>query len=270
VKNYNAVCAAPFASMALAALFVSLLQPCCSTVSPSSGDGDQSTSEPLVLADIHTSSEYYDYAADSFVADTCLCISIACIGSPMPRVQSVLLDGNELTMHSTSDVYLGFMRAYARNVDLYSAKTLSVVTDGGTASAQCAVPPLPPYVVSPPYGSQLTRGTDQLFEFDGACEYYRLRFSFMHNAMFGVSSFEVILDTIVTAPSFILPGRFTDSTRSNNLYVAVKGYNGALPFQKGALANMTGSAYGFVYAYNTFNNSWDSEAVFSFPNATIP
>jgi hypothetical protein len=221
------------------------------------------------MATITTSSQYYNYAADSFVNEICLKISTACIGTPMPLIKNVLLDGQELTMHSTSDVYLGLMNGYARGVDLYTTKTLMVVTDRGTATAQCAVPTVPPWVVTPAFGVRLTRGKDQVFKLEGACKYYHLLFTHQNGSQYNLSSF-VLLDTIVASASFVLSGRSIDSIQFDVLNVAVQGYNGELPFRKGAFANMTGSAYGFLYAYNTFNNSWDNPAKFPLATANSP
>jgi hypothetical protein len=269
VQNHRRQCNISSALRTLAAVLFSALLPCCSVAPPTSGISSPNTIEPCIWAAVTTSSEYYDFVADSFLNDTCLSISVACIGTPMPLIQSVLLDGQAVTMHAPFDMYIGVMKGYARVVDLYSTKTLKVVTDRGTASARCAVPAVPPWVVTPAYGVQLTRGNDQLFTLDGACEYYHFLFTGQSSSPYGLSPL-VILDTIATSASFVLPGRFTDSIQGNGLTVAVKGYNGELPFLKGALANMTGSAYGFLFATNTFNNSWDSPAIFTLSPANVP
>ncbi len=226
-------------------------------------DTTAGATDPLVLVNITNTGSVYNEQLDSMVQDTCIDINVACLGSPMPRVLRVLVDGQDLALLPYISAQLGFIRCYARGRDIYKPFTLAVITDRGTASTDCAVPSIPPYIVSPPFGSRLARGADQLFELDGKAEWYRWKFT-VNLPGNSWSTESVLLDTVVSTPALLLPGALTAGISVIDMYVAVEGYNGSLPFQKGAVANMTGDAYGFAYAHNEFSSSWSRTAEYTF------
>lgn len=245
----------------------------CQVAEPSSpvnaSPPEGNDADPVILADIYNTSSVYDPDIDSTIRDTCLEIHLACIGSPMPVVQQIFIDGKELQLRPYFNDQLGFVQTYAFSNDIYKPFIIKVVTSRGTASASCGIPPVPPYIISPPYGVQLQRGVDQTFEIVGNADFYRCLFTFGHYSN-GYTRTDALLDTIVSSVPFILRGSFTADLQATTLEVAIKGYNGSLPFQKGATANMEGNAYGFAYAHNEFNESWNSRAEYSFPDLQQP
>lgn len=234
------------------------------TIAPAIGN-DGTNTDPFIIVEILTSDGYYKPINDSFVPDTCLCFNVACVGSPMPIIQAIEVDDTPLTLVSRSFNYLGMMTGYLINVDIYKDIAIAVVTDRGTVTGHCSVPKIPPYIVSPNFGAVLTKGADQLFQFNGTCNYYHIRFLTGNNNLYGSTPApQILLDTIITMASFLLPSSILDTLNAGSLDVALQGYNGELPFRVGAKANMTGNGtYGFVYAHNAFDNSWDSPDFFS-------
>ncbi|OGK04332.1 MAG: hypothetical protein A2487_02175 [Candidatus Raymondbacteria bacterium RifOxyC12_full_50_8] len=139
-----------------------------------------------------------------------------------------------------------------KNIPITGAKTISLNTEKGNASASIIIPPRAT-LKTPVSGDTLAKDSI-LVTWNDSVDFVML--TVWANGP-GYRYEDVFNDTILTGNSFKIPAdRIKDSVYS--IQISIDGYNGPLPVP-GSIGNINGEGNGFVWATNTTGNSADVE-----------
>lgn len=200
----------------------------------------------IMVVSITAEKSYQDPFSDTTVNHPCNSISGYCMGSPVPGIDSILFNGNEVPFKVTADDDgMGFNALYFADtlMSTYAGhKSLRVVTSEGTATGEVEVP-LERTVFTMPFNPS---ASNAYLILDGRTDYYEVAawFQFTDN----LYNFDVV-DTIVADTLFRFSPAWFDTTRSDMIQIFASGMNGAVPTY-GASANMDGTATGYLFARN--------------------
>jgi hypothetical protein len=208
---------------------------------------ENGTRKTIMVVSITAEKNYQNPFSDTLVNHPCNSISGYCMGSPVPGIDSILVNGQEVPFKVvTDDDGLAFDALYLADTlpSTYTGlKSLRVVTSEGTATGEVEVP-FERTVFYTPFNP--SAGSNAYLILDGRTNYYEVAawFKLTDN----LYNFDVY-DTIVADTLFRFPSGWFDTTRSDMIQIFASGINGVVPIY-GASANIDGTAVGYLFARN--------------------
>lgn len=214
---------------------------------PTGSSGSSVTA--LFYTGLYAGTGYWDATLGDYVTGDCIEVWGWSLGSPMPTVQRILLNANQMGEFEQESSEEGdWFQALAKDVPLTGSQTVAVVSNQGTATGTVSVPG-PVAITSPLSGSALPSG-NFVVTWTGDAEMYSVYVS--SESIDDYKGF----DTLVTGKSLtVSSSRLVDNYHAVD--IGVFGFNGT-PSNASETANMTGDALGYLVAF-----SEDAEAYVS-------
>ncbi len=224
---------------------------CNSSTNPSSSRDTEYVTESIINAYL-----IYEPTNSGVAMEKVLEINIEAFSDPIPDIRKVSINGNELSDSSRiardwpSSYFSVQMHVESLPVDISSPVTLTVDTDMGTASGSVMVHAEPDSIISHTDGDTIDPEQDLVLVKTSGYDNFRIYYSQINvpeRGYGGQYSYSRNSDTlIIPADSFYVENA-RDCTEV--LEIEFSSWNGSFP-EFGEEANMTGTASGFLRAFN--------------------
>jgi len=211
----------------------------------SSDNPSSSETKPIMVVWVSADNEYW--VNDSTVYIDNVEVEGFVLGSPMPQVQKVLINGSEMTNLEIYEEEEGlWFEAIQIGGQLTGSKEVSVVLDKGMATGTVTISSLPLSITSPQEGDSISYGSNLVITWTGNATYTELDVD-AEDSIYNY--YKIIDDSITTGKTLTVPGNILFSHSLKRIWLHLYDFNGTYP-KVGATANMEGTSDGFLMATN--------------------